>query len=79
MHESWDGDWKHAIISNGLMYCIVTSLFLYGSFVLVNVDRMLNQFWGCKYYVGDVLVCLLEVGDNLTINVERGNFEGVFF
>jgi hypothetical protein len=40
--------------------------------MLVNVDRMLNQFWGCKYYVGDVLARLLEVGDNLAINVERG-------
>lgn len=47
--------------------------------MLVNVYHILNQFWGCKYYVGDVLVGLLEVGDNLAINVEKGNFEGLFF
>jgi hypothetical protein len=57
----------------------VSSLFLFGSFMSANVDHMWNQFWGCKYYVGDVLVGLLEVGDNLTVNVERGNFEGVSF
>ncbi len=57
----------------------MSSLFLFGSFMSANVDHMWNQFWGCKYYVGDVLVGLLEVGDNLTVNVERGNFEGVSF
>jgi hypothetical protein len=35
--------------------------------------------WLLTYCVGDELVNVLEVGDNLTFNVEDGNLEGVSF
>jgi len=45
----------------------------------IFIDPNLNWLWVLAYCVDDELVCVLEVGDNLIVNVEDGNSKGVFF
>jgi len=74
-HE-WKLGWRLALWnSKWVLKISFSSLHFFHLCIIVLV---LIWLWVCTYCVGDELVNVWEVGDNLAINVDNDNFKGVY-